>query len=182
MQLPSCVLAVDQATESGWSIHLGRRPLASGTVRVWDYAARGQVVREAYALSAGRPFLFAYEDHARAPLRSYKYTGQVLALGGALWLWLDSLNRVGHPEDERLGITSKDWRRVVLGMSERRGRDECKAEAIRWAEAYVGRAVTHDEAEGLAIGAYAALFGQFEIARRTARNSRRERRVQRKRV
>jgi hypothetical protein len=132
----------------------------------------------AYALSAGAPFLFAYEDHARAPLRSYKYTGQVLALGGALWLWFDSLVRIGHPEDMRLGVTSRDWRRRVLGVSEAVGRDMLKDEAVRWAEAYAQKpGLTHDEAEGIAISAYASLHGQMEIVKRAARLARQERRI-----
>lgn len=152
------ILAVDQATTSGWSIHLGGRPLASGVVDVWSFTARRNVIREAYALSADNPFLFVYEDHSVAPLRSYKWTGQVLGLGGSLWLWLDSLNRIGHPSSMRVGVTSREWRRRVLGVSERVGRDECKAQAVRWAEAYTGkRAMTDDEAEAIALGAFHSL-------------------------
>lgn len=180
MQIPLVILAVDQATESGWSIHLGRRPLVSGTLNVWDYVRRRDVLREAYALSPASPFLFAYEDHSRAPLRSYKWTGQVLALGGSLWLWLDSLHRMGHPESMRLGITSRDWRRVVLGASERLGREECKAQAIRWAQAYTGKAnMGDDEADAVSIGAYCALHGEAELAARD-RNKSARRRVRRR--
>lgn len=170
MIIPPVVIAVDQATECGWSIHLGRRPLASGTLNIWDWAKRRDVLREAHALSPQTPFLFAYEDHSRAPLRSYKWTGQVLALGGALWLWLDSLRRMGHPDDMRLGITSREWRRVVLGASERLGRDECKAQAVRWAQAYSGKpGLGHDESDAIALGAYASLYGEAEIRAREAR-------------
>lgn len=163
---PRVVLAVDQATSSGWSLHVGLSPVASGVLNVWHWTARRDVIREATALSP-EPFLFAFEDHSQAPLRSYKWTGQVLGLGGALWLWLDSLNRAGHLENMRLGVTSRDWRRSVLGARESLGREECKAQAIRWAEAHTGKSgMGDDEAEAVALGAYAAFAGMGRLEAR----------------
>lgn len=156
---PRVTIGVDQATTSGWSIHLGPRPIASGVVNIWDHARRRDVLREAMALSAA-PFLFAYEDHSKCPLSSYKSTGQVLSLGGALWLWFDSLCRIGHPETMRMGISSRDWRWRVLGLSERAGRKVLKAEAIRWAEAHTRKVgITHDEADAISVSAYGAIDG-----------------------
>lgn len=164
------VLGVDQATSSGWSIHAGMRPIASGVVNVWEWQAREAVIAEARALSGVRPFVFAYEDHAACPLSSYKSTGQVLALGGALWLWFDSLRRIGHPESMSLGIASRDWRYRVLGVSERMGRKALKAEAVRWAQAHTGKAnLGDDEADACAVSAYGAVHGAWEAQRRRAK-------------
>lgn len=152
------MLGVDQATRSGWSIHVGLRPIASGSLNVWNWAARRDVLREALALSGPQPLIFAFEDHSQAILRSYKCTSQVLALGGALWLWLDTCNRLGQLECMRLGITSRDWRHRVLGVSERLGRDALKAQAIVWACAHTRKSTMDaDEADAVAVCAHAAV-------------------------
>lgn len=170
-------LGVDQATASGWSIHLGFRPVESGVVDVWDWQARRSVIRKAYDLanrnnasvSTVKWFLFVYEDHSAYPLKSYKSTAQVLGLGGARDLWLDSLNRMGHPGKLRHGVSVRSWRADVLGLRAALKGDECKAQALRWARDHTGRAeMGFDEAEALAISAYGALRGWQGVEHRSA--------------
>lgn len=157
MLRPTTILAVDQATISGWSLHHARRYVASGALEVRDWAARRDVFTRAQMLSAGSALLFAHEDHAATPLASYKRTSQVLALGAALGLWLDTIARSGHLEVMVLGVSSRSWRRKVLGARESVGRDELKRQAVLWAQAYTGkRDLSDDEAEAVAIGAFAA--------------------------
>lgn len=173
------VLGVDQATESGWCIHVGGRPIAHGTLNVWDWNARREVVLRALEAAnpdndngAPRAFVFAWENHEQAPLKSYKSTVQVLRLGGAYALWFDSLNRARHPEHMRIGTSVRSWRTSVLGLKASHKRAECKAQALRWAREYTGKPMaSEDEAEGICISAWGAREGitQLERARYAAR-------------
>jgi hypothetical protein len=175
MLIGSVVLGVDQATTSGWSIHVGTRPVASGKLDVWSWEARRTVLRMAYdfanppltmGCSAPRWFVFAYENHSDAPLKSYKSTPQVMSLGGSRDLWFDSLNRLGHPAELRIGTTSRTWRTKVLGLKAPLRGEECKAQAVRWAENHTGkRGLQHDEAEAIAVSAWGTLDGIAELER-----------------
>ncbi len=154
---PRVVLAVDQATQSGWCIHVARRYVSSGVLAMRDWAARREVFRSAHALSGDGPLLFAYEDHSATPLRSYKSTAQLLALGAALGLWLDTIQRSGHIDVMHLGVSSRSWRKRVLGADERVGRDDLKRQSVRWAQSYTGkRQLSDDEADAVALGAFAS--------------------------
>jgi hypothetical protein len=174
--LGSVVLGVDQATTSGWSIHVARRPVVSGKLDVWSWQARREVLRMAYDLANEKPgyasnwaprwFVFAYENHSDAPLKSYKSTPQVMSLGGSRDLWFDSLNRLGHPENLRIGTTSRTWRSKVLGLKAALAGYECKAQAVRWAVNHTGKAgIGHDEAEAICVAAWGSLDGCAELER-----------------
>lgn len=170
MSTPAVTLGVDQATSSGWCIHVGTRPVAHGALNVWDFNARDRVVwcalehcnPEGLPSPADGPkrtawFQFVYEDHSKAPLRSYKGTPQVLALGGALWLWLDTLNRRRHPAALRGGLTSRAWRKEVLGMKRVEKSAESKSQALVWAQDYTGKqGLGEDESEAIAVSACGA--------------------------
>jgi len=173
------ILGVDQAINSGWSIRVGSRPVQSGELDVWDWEARRYVLRLAFDF-ANRPgrtlpsnrgnrwipewFVFVYEDHGSAPLASYKTTPQVLSLGGSRNLWLDSLNRMGHPQELRINVTSRTWRTKVLGLKAALRGDECKAQAVRWAEDHTGkRPLHHDEAEAICLSHWGSVDGMSEL-------------------
>jgi hypothetical protein len=175
------VLGVDQAINSGWSIRVGVRPVQSGELDVWNWEARRYVLRLAFdfanhdARTQGprhssrwipKWFVFVYEDHAQAPLSSYKSTPQVLSLGGSRNLWLDSLNRMGHPQELRINVASRVWRTKVLGLKAALRGEECKAQAVRWAEDHTGkRPLHHDEAEALCVSQWGATEGFAELER-----------------
>jgi hypothetical protein len=169
--LGSVVLGVDQATTSGWSIHVARRPMVSGKLDVWSWEARREVLRMAYDFANERSavqrwFVFVYEKHSDAPLKSYKSTPQVMSLGGSRDLWFDSLNRLGHPEQLRIGTTSRTWRSKVLGLKAVLKGEECKKQAVRWAEDHTGkRGLSHDEAEAICVSAWGTLDGIAELER-----------------
>lgn len=173
------VVGVDQATKSGWSIHVGARPVASGVANVWSWEERRTVLRQAFEL-ANRDrrggalatvldptwFVFAFEDHSKAPLASYKSTRQVISLGGSWALWFDSLNRMAHPESMRIGITSRSWRARVLGLKANAKRAPAKAQAVHWAEQHTGKTgLCEDEAEAICVSSWGALDGVPEIER-----------------
>ena len=154
------ILSVDQASTSGYCIHVGSSPVRHGVVTT--AFARSQIVRLAsayaaeYATESGNTnawHIFVFENHANIGRAQFGHG----ALIGQLHRWLEHHDLMGHPAHLRIGVPPNTWQRRVLGVK-RAPREERKAQAVRWASHYVQRPITSDdEADAIGIGAYGVL-------------------------
>ena len=155
--LQRVVLGVDQATSSGYCVHVGIRPVRWGLARDAFDRAHVITIAQAYARDYAQPgFVFAFEAHE--PLRRAKSSrASLLTLGGMLHRWLEQLDLMRHPSHCRIGIAPSTWQRRVLGCTGKTPRAERKAQAIAWASAYVHAAIEQDDiADAIAISSFAA--------------------------
>lgn len=162
---PRCTLAVDQATSSGYAMHVGLSPLRWGlALTALERRAVLQMARSYSIDAADRDgwFLFLYEDHSFASKQRGHGT-----LIGQLHRWLEQLDLMGHPPALRFGVSPNTWQRRVLGCALKTKRDERKRQSMAWASAHVRSGITSDDvSDALCISAFGALEADALIARR----------------
>lgn len=175
------ILALDQASTSGIAmgvlggVHL--RAVVAGTAR--KHTDRAKVIEAATVLAGGvlADVAVMFEDHSDIPASRARNTATILGMGAARGRWEEQLDLAGHPQSMRFRVTSEEWRGAVLGRRFAKAPTEkAKAEAIRWATAFMSRiggsgdALDHNAAEALAMAVYgaASLPLQIEASRQLA--------------
>jgi hypothetical protein len=194
------VCGVDQATSSGYCIHVGHTPVRWGLAR--DAFERREVLRQAvmYAeelaarvratpspaelLTMGPPPepwpVFVFENHANVGRRQ-KGHGTLI---GQLHRWLEQLDLMGHPGYLRIGVAPNVWQSAVLGCSTKTPRAERKRQSLAWASGHVKQVITNDDvADAISISRWACLDGLVALDRRRWGASKKARkRVRRRRT
>lgn len=135
------VLAIDQATTSGWAIFevVGQVPTLQAYGTTKTPAQRKAVL----ALLTG-PWVFAHESHG-----CYGFKAAVKALGVALGQWTEAIAHLAPSEPLRvLQATPQTWR-AGLGL-------KSKHQAQAYAESLAGKSVKSlDACEAMCIGDWA---------------------------
>lgn len=164
---PCCILALDQAKASGWSLWVEGTLQDHGVVKTitGQKAVVDTVV--AQASEHGLPLIVMFEDHSEIPLhvgtrfesgRSGKNprrnTATILGMGAARGRWETCLVLAGVPRSRWLKVTPADWR-FPFGI---RGTDQqCKEAARHLASMHASKGVRdHNEAEAILIGRWAS--------------------------
>lgn len=175
------IWAIDQASTSGWCFGDTRSPRNLRVGETRTHADRADVVRSLHIavkhlqLSGGGPLRIVFEDH------SDFYFGHgnssvpgLLGLGRAQGEWSEAILGALSPESWH-SVTPKVWRKAVLGLPGNVDSARAKAEAVRWARAWLKRDdIGPDAAEAVAIWAWAsnnlvAVMAAEAIAREAAR-------------
>ena len=160
------VLGTDQATASGWCIHVGHTPVRYGLAR--DALARQAVVRLASVFAgelggSATDFVFVFENHAG--IRRHWHAS--LSLAGSLHRWFEHLDLLGHPAYLRIGVAPVTWQATVLGVCTRETSEERKAQSLRWASDHVRAQISsHDVADAIGLSRWGTTDGLRELDRR----------------
>jgi hypothetical protein len=163
------VLGVDQATSSGYCVHVGREPVRWGLART--ALERREVLRIASMFAtehAVDAFYFCFENHS-SMRRISASRAAVMTLGGMLHRWLEQLDLMGHPESHRFGVPPQRWQTAVLGVDPKSTREQRKLASIVWANRRTGEAISsNDVSDAIAITDFAALTGIAELCGKAA--------------
>lgn len=157
-------LGTDQATSSGWCIHVGQSPVRHGVaLTAIERKNVVQLARE-YALEHSQRnslswFIFVFEDHSQFASVNGRGHGTLI---GALHRWLEHLDLNGHPPHLRIGVRPSAWQKSVLGVkSAKVNSAERKQQSLLWASHHVRAPITsHDQADAIALSAYGSLEGE----------------------
>lgn len=170
------VLGVDQAASSGFALldPASGKVLESGVVKGTKRIAE---TLDRLALTSGfsaASLFVVLEDHAAIELDMRKRarfdpregapdrSPRVLCgLGAARGRWEALLDLRGHPASLRTLVAPRAWRRVVGKTA--RGTDP-KAAAVAFASARLGRPVSDDEADAIAIAVWGCVEGLHDLA------------------
>lgn len=170
------LLSLDVAARTGWSVigapsgQLLARGVCTGALAPLAHQARLDVITRAQSCTDAHPLPLrvVMEDHTQIPLArgtkrdgansGTRTTGTLIGMGKARGRWEIALAvSAVRPWSTMLAIPPKEWRTAVLGARFARApADVAKAEAIRWVLATYGVNADKDEAESIAMGAYAA--------------------------
>jgi hypothetical protein len=151
------VLAVDTATNSGWSIYDCGKYVDSGELNTTTYDAAERM--DAYVRLA-----LDLAEHTEAPcvmVLETPYGGSVdviAALGAARERWLRAWRDARQPKAKVILVAPSTWR-GALGISQRGGREAIRETERMIARAKVKRDVGSDEAPAILIGLWASSAG-----------------------
>jgi hypothetical protein len=172
---PGYVLGIDEASTSGYGlVELERRKvILSGTVH-GDAEAAELIQRINERIDLGT-LLVVLEDHRFLPAkadptavtahdRTVRHNKKLIALGRSAARWEMGLTMLGHPQDQRLMVQPRMWRRV-MGTRVNLARDAWKAQAMLYASAVLGQPVKNaDRAEGVCIAIWGSWDGLYQWA------------------
>lgn len=183
------ILAVDQASASGWAIYDGAKIAAWGLAK--KASDRQAVIDNALLIAreAGLRLLVVMEDHSKIPLEVgtkhdrkrggprpiRRNTGTIIGIGDARGRWLEQLELAGHPEAWVMFVEPSDWRQKTIGNYG--GSDAIKKRAVDRAGNTLGVTVpNHNTAEAVVMLEWSTLDGRarFDAAREAARAVRRK--------
>jgi hypothetical protein len=159
--MPRALLAVDQASVSGYAVGRilegGRFELVQSGVAK-KCTERSDVLRLALAVCDASSLLVVIEDHSDFFFgRGNASVASLLGMGAARGRWEEQLDIHSHPAKNRFKASPGEWRKAVLGLSNRTPAHHAKAEAVRYACAFdVSTAFEHDAAEALCLAVYCA--------------------------
>ncbi len=141
-----CLLSIDPARSSGWAVFDGATLHDSG--RALTATDRADVVERWLLLAATRNLVRAVVAEGWSPgMLSHR---TMFGCGASWGRWCERLDDTGYREDHVLRYTPHQWRKLVGIRS--RGRESCKAEAIRMVDRIYGVTAMDDQAEAILIG------------------------------
>lgn len=141
-----CVLGIDPARSSGWAIFDGERLHDSGTA-ITNHD-RVDAVEKWLLLAATKDLIRVVSAETFTPGMLSHTT--MFGAGAAWGRWLERIEDTGYRPDHCVRYTPGQWRKIV-GIRGR-GREACKAEAVRMVHRMFGILADDDQAEAVLIG------------------------------